>query len=126
MRLMTHADTPERRQQVIAELSRDERSVLSEYRRVERNGASATELQRLAAEWRALRKQLEDLEKSEAIRALAGDDVPERCWQCHRRFDRHVTLCRVSIPAGLAACADCAPLLDLVTRHLRQHHAEAA
>ena len=113
MRLMTHAHTPERRQQALDEARREEREALTAYRRAERNGASGAELLRLADEWRAAREYLAALEQAESVDVLAPN-ASERCWGCRRRFDRHVLRCRVSVVSGRAACQECAERLDLI------------
>ena len=117
MGLMTHANTPERRQQAIEELRREEAA--ARRMAIEASKRNALNALRLTNEWRALRDELEALEQAEAVRILAGD-VPECCSRCRRRFDRYVVLCRASVSTWKAACTDCAPDLDQIARHIRQ------
>ena len=124
MGLMTHAHTPERRHQAIEEARREEREAMAAYKQAAKYG-SGPELLRLADEWRAARDRVAALEQAEALGELAPD-ASDRCWNCRRRFDRHVLRCRVSVATGLAACEACAERLDQLGKYHRRAFEVAA
>jgi hypothetical protein len=125
MALLSHADTPERRQAYIAELREEERRAMRAYVLECKRHGTSSRLVPLAGAWRAAKRALDDAIDHDRNRRAAGGTSPTHCTICATPFDHRRPLKEVS-PAGRGVCPNCARKLPVIRAAQRQERRIAA
>lgn len=91
----------------------EEREAMAAYVAAAKRNGCGVELYRLANDWRAARDELGQLEASAVLEKVAPAHDAE-CATCRRPFSATVPMARVNAQSKRAACAECAPYIDLI------------